>query len=70
VRSSRFRPCPVVFIPRGRASRGAGYPLRVIAHAARSFHPGQVQTDRMNAHIEAGGAIAFCPEGGMNKAPG
>lgn len=29
----------------------------------------QVQTDRMNAHIEAGGAIAFCPEGGMNKAP-
>ena len=32
-------------------------------------YPNQVQTDRMNAHIEAGGAIAFCPEGGMNKAP-
>ena len=28
--------------PEGRASRGAGYPLRVMAHDLRSVHPGQV----------------------------
>ena len=29
--------------PEGRASREAGYPLRVMAHDVRSFHPGQVR---------------------------
>ena len=29
----------------------------------------QVQTDRMNAHIEAGGAIAFCPEVRVSPTP-
>ena len=35
--------CPVLY-PKGRASRGAGdgYPACVIAHDARSLHPGQV----------------------------
>ena len=32
-------------------------------------NPNQVQTDRMNAHIEAGGAIAFCPEVRVSPTP-
>ena len=48
----RALPC---LISQGEASRGAGYPLRVIAHDVRSFHPGQVRAAVRGAQLNAAG---------------
>lgn len=50
-------------------AKGAGFGKGEFGDFSVDRDKQQAETDRMDKHIEAGGAVAFCPEGGMNKTP-